>query len=138
MTNVISDDAALNGGNIRHRRGRYPVSVIARAGDWALGADALQWVLYREGRALSFVSSEKDILARCMREKGCPEREQLILLAGLPATFRGWRQAISRGPEGQCGPRDLGTEQINEAAHEPPEIAEQPKSQIGDLPGAVP
>ena len=103
MTNVISGDAALNGGNIRHRRGRYPVSVIARAGDWALGADVLQWVLYREGRALSFVSSEKDILARCMREKGCPEREQLILLAGLPETFRGWRQAISRGPEGRYG-----------------------------------
>jgi hypothetical protein len=30
-------------------------------------------------------------------------------------------------------------EQINEAAHrEPPEVAEQPKPQIGDLPGAVP
>jgi len=133
--------AAAARGNTRHRRGRHPVSVIARAGDWALGADVLQWVLYREGRALSFVSSEKDILARCMREKGCPEREQLILLAGLPATFatfREWRQAISRSPEGRCGPRDLGTEQINEAAHEPPEIAEQPKSQIGDLPGAVP
>ena len=53
---------------------------------FALGADELQWILYKaNGRdqvidppleprywhAISFVSSTKNILERCMREAGC-------------------------------------------------------------------
>jgi hypothetical protein len=53
---------------------------------FALGADDLQWILYRarhkdiplgaplrqrDWDPVSFISSNKDILARCMREKGC-------------------------------------------------------------------
>ena len=44
----------------------------------------------RDWYPVSFVSSTRDILARCMREKGCgPDLE--VLLAGLPETFKDWR-----------------------------------------------
>jgi hypothetical protein len=59
----------------------------------------VQWILYRKHRrksgdtwdGLSFVSSTKDILARCMREKGVPEDGRAILLVGLPPTFDEWK-----------------------------------------------
>jgi hypothetical protein len=35
-----------------------------------LGADDHQWILCREGKAISFVRSTKAVLARCIREKG--------------------------------------------------------------------
>jgi hypothetical protein len=74
--------------------------LFATSGEWALGADNLQWVLYRRigdgWRAMSFVSSTRDILERCMREKGCPDRAGL--LAGLPPTFRQWRKATQTTP----------------------------------------
>lgn len=83
--------------------------VFLRLSDkFALGADDLQWILYR-GRhkqiaagaplkqrdwdAISFVSSTKDILHRC-REKGCiPSAEALSVLAGYPSTFKAWKAA---------------------------------------------
>jgi hypothetical protein len=63
--------------------------------DWSLAADGLQWQLRRRrGKAghvawrdVSFVSSSKDILARCMREKGVPAPAAAVVLAGLPDTF---------------------------------------------------
>src|SRR5262249_10365250 len=64
---------------------------FAVSGDWALGADSLQWILYRRAskrtgqwQAVSFVASTRVILERCMREKGCPAACQSISLAGLP------------------------------------------------------
>jgi hypothetical protein len=39
-------------------------------------------------RGVSFVSSSKDILARCMREKGVPASAAAAVLAGLPDTFK--------------------------------------------------
>jgi hypothetical protein len=70
---------------------------FAVSGNWALGADKLQWILYRKRSqerggwsALSFVSSERGILERCMHEKGCPEDDRAVLLAGLPSTFKEW------------------------------------------------
>jgi hypothetical protein len=63
---------------------------FAISGNWALGADGLQWILYRRRsekrggwEALSFVRTSRDILARCMREKGCPDADSAVLLAGL-------------------------------------------------------
>jgi hypothetical protein len=71
------------------------------SGPWALGADNLQWILYklhsqeRGGwTAISFVSSERAILERCMREKGCPEQDRAVLLAGLPPTFKEWKKRL--------------------------------------------
>ena len=68
---------------------------FAVSGDWALGADSLQWILYRRRSrtkggwdAVSFVGSTRDVLARCMGEEDCPER----LLDGLPPTFDQWRE----------------------------------------------
>src|SRR5262249_61838926 len=84
---------------------------FAISGDWALGADPLQWILYQrrsrsEGdrapwRAVSFVGSTRAILERCLREKGCSELVREVLLAGLPPTFDEWlttRQATSSLP----------------------------------------
>ena len=75
---------------------------FAIAGDWALGADNLQWILYRKWsrgwRAVSFVSSDRSILERCMRDDGCPELHRAVLLAGLPPTFDQWKIAS------QCSP----------------------------------
>jgi hypothetical protein len=72
--------------------------IFAVSGDWALGSDGVQWILYhrdpksRTGwKGISFVRSERDILARCMREKGCPEDDGERLLAGLPNTFDKWK-----------------------------------------------
>jgi hypothetical protein len=39
---------------------------------------------------VSFVRSKRDVLARCMREKGVPAEDAAVLLAGLPATFDEW------------------------------------------------
>ena len=63
--------------------------------DWSLAADGLQWILRRRrGKAghvawrdVAFVSSGKDILVRCMREKGVPAPAAAVVLAGLPDTF---------------------------------------------------
>ena len=72
---------------------------FAVSGDRALGADALQWVLYKlwvhhkhgpQWRGISFVSSTRTVLERCMREKGCSELQRTILLTGLPQSFEEW------------------------------------------------
>jgi len=75
---------------------------FAISGDWALGADDLQWILYRrrsEKRGgwepLSFVRTSQDILARCMREKGVPE-DGTSGFARPARTFNQWKNAPSR------------------------------------------
>ena len=67
---------------------------FAISGRWALAADSLQWMLQRRAgqrwQSVSFVSSTRDVLLRCMREKGCPPADAERLLAGLPSTFEEW------------------------------------------------
>ena len=67
---------------------------FAISGRWALAADSLQWMLQRRAgqrwQSVSFVSSTRDVLLRCMREKGCPRADAERLLAGLPSTFEEW------------------------------------------------
>jgi hypothetical protein len=81
-----------------HRERQFAIS-----GEWALGSDGLQWILYQRHRrkggkdtwdGISFVRSTRDILARCMREKGVPGTVQATLLAGLPETFDEWKRAL--------------------------------------------
>jgi hypothetical protein len=68
------------------------------SGNWALASDGLQWMLQRRHKrptgdtwdGMSFVRSEKEILARCMREKGTPQKDADNLLAGLPSTYAEW------------------------------------------------
>jgi hypothetical protein len=68
------------------------------SGKWALAADRLQWMVQRQylnkgqvkWQSVSFVATTKVILARCLREKGCPPADAERLLAGLPATFDEW------------------------------------------------
>jgi hypothetical protein len=77
-----------------------PDRQFAVSGKWALAADRLQWMVQRrymsKGRpawhSISFVASTRDILARCLREKGCPPADAERLLADLPATFEEWAQ----------------------------------------------
>lgn len=71
---------------------------------FALGADDLQWILCRLhkrcGRpdtwdAISFVSSTKNILLRCIREAGCiPDGTGPDALDTLPPTFGAWKAAV--------------------------------------------
>ena len=76
---------------------------FAISGKWALAADRLQWIVQRQylhkgeikWRSISFASSTRDILARCLREKGCPPEDAEQLLAGLPSTFEQWLQTKS-------------------------------------------
>ena len=67
---------------------------FAISGRWALAADSLQWMLQRRAgqrwQSVSFVSSTRDVLVRCMREKGCPPADAERLLAALPSTFGEW------------------------------------------------
>jgi hypothetical protein len=71
---------------------------FAVSGKWALAADRLQWMVQRQymskgqvkWQPVSFVASTKDVLARCLREKGCPPADVERLLAGLPAAFEEW------------------------------------------------
>ena len=67
---------------------------FAISGRWALAADSLQWMLQRRAgqrwQSVSFVSSTRDVLVRCMREKGCPPADAERLLAALPSTFEEW------------------------------------------------
>jgi hypothetical protein len=72
--------------------------IFALASDWAVGADELQWMLMRRRMGarpgwypVSFVRSTRDILARCMREKGVEPDTAALLLSGLPDTFDQWK-----------------------------------------------
>ena len=71
-------------------------------GNWALAADNLQWVLQRKNgdawAGVSFVRSTKDILARCMREKGMEPLIAERLLDGLPDTFEEWKSSMEGLP----------------------------------------
>lgn len=69
---------------------------------WAIGADRLQWIVYRrrahtrrggQWEPVSFVACTKTVLLRCLREKGAvvtPSGE--AALDALPDTFTEWRQ----------------------------------------------
>jgi len=73
--------------------------VFAIAGDWALASDGIQWMLMRQRKGpqpwypVSFVHSSRDILARCMHEKGVGLDSAAQLLSGLPDTFDQWKTA---------------------------------------------
>jgi hypothetical protein len=71
--------------------------VLACAGDWAVRADGLQWILERRAgkgwRSVSFVRSTRDVLVRCMREKGTEPHTADLLLSRLPDTFDEWKAA---------------------------------------------
>ena len=74
--------------------------IFAIEGDWALASDGIQWMLmkrvpnsYRGWKPVSFVRSTRDILVRCMREKGTDDATAVILLSGLPSSFDEWKCA---------------------------------------------
>jgi len=68
------------------------------AGDWALATDGLQWIIQHRRqhggkaawRPVSFVRSTRDVLCRCLREKGAGTGCIQALTAGLPDTFDQW------------------------------------------------
>jgi hypothetical protein len=86
--------------------------------NWALRADRLQWILYKRRskanggwKGISFVSSRRTMLERCMREKGCPEQDRAKLLTGLPETFEEWSRTRQSSPYGLTG-SDFCTEKL--------------------------
>jgi hypothetical protein len=93
------DRTCTSKGSIRMLDNRF-----VTAHDWALASDGMQWILLHNHRqdgtgrwqAVSFVHSSRDILARCMREKGCPTEDARDLLKGLPLTFNEWWLAASQ------------------------------------------
>ena len=76
--------------------------IFREVGDWALASDGVQWMLMKRHPRkrgdtwdpISFVRSERNILARCMREKGVEPVTAVILLEGLPDTFDEWNTAL--------------------------------------------
>ena len=73
--------------------------VFATAGIWALGADEVQWILYRAKtrntvpfwNPVLYVSSTREVLKERMREAGVERAPRENLLEGLPDTFRAWK-----------------------------------------------
>jgi hypothetical protein len=67
--------------------------ILATSGGWAVVSDSIQWVLCKAQkgpppwRYLAFVRPNKDVLARCLREKGCPPADATVLLTALPDHF---------------------------------------------------
>jgi hypothetical protein len=78
--------------------GRMTDRQFVTADEWALASDGIQWVLQHRRlkngetswRSVSCVRSTRDILARCMRERGVPAEDADRLLAALPPTFDEW------------------------------------------------
>jgi hypothetical protein len=76
--------------------------VFVVAGDWAVASDGIQWMLMRRRsqrlggwHGVSFVRSTRDILARCMREKGVDDDTARLLLSELPDSFDQWKATQS-------------------------------------------
>src|SRR5262245_33556292 len=109
---------------------------FAISGRWALAADSLQWMLQRRAgqrwQSVSFVSSTRDILARCMREKGCPPADAERLLAGLPTTFEEWGRARAQSCI-ETGWVDGEASAPKRPRHSPLAAADDPAPPTGDL-----
>ena len=76
-------------------------NLLATSSGWALASDGLQWILQRryggQLRAVAFVRSSRDVLARCMNEKGVAPETASELLETLPPTFNEWAPGGNRG-----------------------------------------
>jgi hypothetical protein len=96
-----------------------PTIFLRLGGNGALGADDLQWILYvprreeppislefKEWLPVSFVRSSKEVLLRCIREKGINLTDTgLSGLKSLPDSFDAWKAAQSpqgHGLTAQC------------------------------------
>jgi len=79
---------------------------IIAQGRWAIATDGVQWILQRRRgdrwQNLSFVRTTRDILARCMREKGASAGE-MTFLAGLPDRFQEASQTDKNMCSVRCG-----------------------------------
>jgi hypothetical protein len=75
-----------------------PDRQFAVSGEWAIATDGIQWILQKRNKAVdrngrpvwrsvSYVRSTKDVLARCMREKGTPPEHATTLLAAVGVRF---------------------------------------------------
>jgi hypothetical protein len=108
---TASSRAPFAGGVRRAKTPKMADAIFLRLNQkFALGADDLQWILYKSRRKepspleahlvfgrggewepVSFVSSTKEILFRCMREADCkPCDEAQVALERYPDTFRDW------------------------------------------------
>jgi hypothetical protein len=78
-------------------------NLIITSSNWALASDGIQWILQRrygrQLRAIAFVHTSRDILARVMNDKGVASDTASALLETLPPTFE-WPPQASRGVSG--------------------------------------
>jgi hypothetical protein len=74
----------------KNRKPEDERQIIAVDG-WAVTTDGHQWILQRlrgeQWAGVSFVHSTRDILARCLAEKGVPPETAKQLLAAVGKTF---------------------------------------------------
>jgi len=67
------------------------IKPIVCCGKWRITADPRQWILQRQSaglwRNVAFVSSTSDILARCLKEEGCPPWVARRLLRAVSMRF---------------------------------------------------
>jgi hypothetical protein len=64
--------------------------------NWAIASDGIQWILQKKSsdtgwKSITFIHTQRDILERCMRDKGVPEENRVELISSLPCTFNEWR-----------------------------------------------
>jgi hypothetical protein len=70
-------------------------TVLATSGDWQISTDNIQWIVRKRRsmkgadvwQGISFVHTTSDIMARCLKEKGCPPEDAAKLLAAISARF---------------------------------------------------
>jgi hypothetical protein len=105
---------------------------FAFSGSWALASDGLQWILQRRRhkdgvlswRAVSFVRTRREVLARCMHEKGVPPEDARRLLSGLPRHFDDW--CANRNAAGLSGFSSPGVARASSGRRHP----DQPKEMV--------
>jgi hypothetical protein len=110
--NGQSDSAKIQAGRRVVEQLRAQTIFLRLNERFVLGADDLQWILYaihpRKGQpatwdGISFVRSTKDILLRCIREKGCqPTVEAQVALDAMPPTFDEWQASLPSCPVPVC------------------------------------
>ena len=81
-------------------------NLLTTSSGWALASDGLQWILQRryggQLRAVAFVRSSKDILTRCMNEKGVASGNRQRTPGTLPSTFNEWPPQANRAVLGKA------------------------------------
>src|SRR5262249_24754253 len=77
--------------------------------DAELGADDLQWILYKAGKPVSFIGATKAVLLPCILVTGiAAHAEGMAALDTLPDSYEAWKSdPTRRGSPGALEPRPI-------------------------------